>query len=267
MVIAFINWYRLLKQQQSMRGASPGDTMMKRILIVDDESLIGYALSASLRRDDTYIKAVECGKDALSEINHIFYNLCFLDIKLPDACGLDLMKVIKKASPSTFIVIMTGGMVNDPELMKSIVANAHLFISKPFDLERVKSFVNKFIGDGASRPQAGDHSKSWTGYETYENQKHIARQAVMSSTTCAVVASDEEGETSFTAGILEMSDTGMCIRTDYQLKPGQLLRFNDNPVLSTGVVRWSKEGGGEAEDSYHAGVQFVMPEGSLPCTH
>jgi hypothetical protein len=89
----------------------------------------------------------------------------------------------------------------------------------------------------------------------------------MSSTTCAVVASDEEGETSFTAGILEMSDTGMCIRTDYQLKPGQLLRFNDNPVLSTGVVRWSKEGGGEAEDSYHAGVQFVMPEGSLTRTH
>ena len=237
--------------------------MMKRILIVDDESLIGYALSASLRRDDTYIKAVECGKDALSEINHIFYNLCFLDIKLPDACGLDLMKIIKKASPSTFIVIMTGGVVNDPELMKSIVANAHLFISKPFDLERVKSFVNRFIGDGTSHLQAGDHSNSWTGYETFENQRHIARQAVMSSTTCAVVASDEEGETSFTAGILEMSDTGMCIRTDYQLKPGQLLRFSDNPVLSTGVVRWSK-GGGEAEDSYHAGIQFIMPEGSLP---
>ena len=126
--------------------------LMKRILIVDDESLIGYALAASLRRDDTYIKAVECGKDALSEINHIFYNLVFLDIKLPDACGLDIMKVIKKTSPGTFIVIMTGGVVNDPELMKSIVANAHLFISKPFDLERVKLFVNRFIGDGTSRP-------------------------------------------------------------------------------------------------------------------
>jgi hypothetical protein len=175
------------------------------------------------------------------------------------------MKVIKKASPATFIVIMTGGVVNDPELMKSIVTNAHLFISKPFDLERVKLFVNRFIGDGTSHPQAGDHSNSWTGYESFENQTHISRQAVMSNTTCAVVTSGEEGETSFTAGILELSDTGMCIRTDYQLKPGQLLRFSDNPVLSTGVVRWSK-GGGEAEDSYHAGIQFVMPESSLPRT-
>ena len=36
---------------------SLGGTRMKRILIVDDESLIGYSLSASLRRDDTYVKA------------------------------------------------------------------------------------------------------------------------------------------------------------------------------------------------------------------
>jgi len=236
---------------------------MKRILIVDDESLIGYALSAALRRDDTYIKVVECGKDALNEINHIFYNICFLDIKLPDACGLDLMKIIKKASPSTFIVIMTGGMVNDPEPLKSIVSNAHLFISKPFDLDRVKLFVNRFAGED----EGGDHSLRWNGYETFENPKHIARQGVMSSTTCAVVAPDDEhGEKRFTAGILEMSDTGMCIRTDYQLKPGQLLRFSDNPVLSTGVVQWSK-GGEEAEDSYHAGIQFVMPENPAPGSH
>ena len=58
MVIAFIKMDLLLKQYLSMRGAVPGGTMMKRILIVDDESLIGYALSASLLRDDTYIKAV-----------------------------------------------------------------------------------------------------------------------------------------------------------------------------------------------------------------
>jgi len=139
-----------------------------------------------------------------------------------------------------------------------------LFISKPFDLDRVKLFVNRFAEQGMSHDHEEDHSNRWTGYETFEFQKHIARQGVMSSTTCHVVVSDDEqGEKRFNAGILEMSDTGMCIRTDYELKPGQLLRFSDNPVLSTGVVRWSK-GGGEAEDPYHAGIQFVMPEGPLP---
>jgi CheY-like chemotaxis protein len=243
---------------------SPGATVMKRILIVDDENLIRYSLSASLQRDDTYIKAVECGKDALSEINHIFYNLCFLVVNIPDINVLDLMKTIKKSSPLTKIIIMTASVIDEPEIVQSIQANAHLLLSKPFDLDRVKLFVDRILGQEMSLRPEGDHSFSRTGYETFENwqiddKRQRERQAVMPCTTCSVVASDGGlGETSFTAGILEMNDTGMCIRTDYLLKPGQLLRFSDNPVLSTGVVRWSKCGG--ADDSYCAGIQFIMPE-------
>jgi DNA-binding response OmpR family regulator len=243
---------------------SPGDTIVKRILIVDDESLIGYTLSASLRRDDTYVKAVERGKDALSEIDHIFYNLCFLDINLPDMCGLDLMKTIKKTSPATSIIMMTGGVVNDPEHLKSIAAHANLLIFKPFDLDRVKQFVDRFIGKEMSHHQAGDSDIGWTGHETCESRladdkRRRTRKPVMSNTTCAVFYSDnEDRETSFTAGILDISDTGMCIRTDSLLKPGQLLRFSNDLVLSTGVVRWSKGGG--ADNTYRAGIQFVMRE-------
>ena len=240
---------------------------MKRILIVDDESLIRYSLSASLQRNDTYIKAVECGKDALSEISHGFFDLVFLDVNLPDSCGLDLMKTIKKASPDTLIIIMTGGVVNEPGQLRSIQANAHLLLPKPFDLDRFKLFVDRILGLGQERSldPAGDPAGSRAEGGTFENwliddKRKRERKAVMPCTTCSVVASDNgQGEKSFTAGIIEMNDTGMCIRTDYLLKPGQILRFSDNHILSTGVVRWSKNG--EADDSYRAGIQFVMPEG------
>ncbi len=175
------------------------------------------------------------------------------------------MKTIKQSSPGTKIIIMTASVVDDPATIQSIQANAHLLLSKPFDLDRVKLFVDRIIGQGMSIRQSGDHSCSRSGYETFENwliedKRQSERKAVMPNTTCSVVTSDgEHGEKSFTAGILEMNDSGMCIRTDYLLKPGQLLRFSDNPVLSTGVVRWSKSRG--ADDSYHAGIQFVMPEG------
>ena len=129
--------------------------LMKRILIVDDENLIRYSLSAALRQDDTYVKAVECGKDALSEINHIFYDLCFLDVNLPDMNGLDLMKVVKKSSPATKIVIMTGGVVDAPEMLQSIQANANLLLPKPFDLDRIKLFVDRIIGQGMSIRRSG----------------------------------------------------------------------------------------------------------------
>ena len=142
---------------------------MKRILIVDDENLIRYSLSAALRQDDTYVKAVEYGKDALSEINHIFYDLCFLDVNLPDMNGLDLMKVIKKSSPATKIVIMTGGVVDEPEMLQSIQANANLLLPKPFDLDRIKLFVDRIIGQGMSIRRSEEQAFSGSEQEPFEN--------------------------------------------------------------------------------------------------
>jgi DNA-binding NtrC family response regulator len=120
----------------------------KKILIVDDESLIRHSLSAALRQDDIQVKAVPCGKDALGEIDTVFYDLCFLDVNLPDINGLDLMKTVKRSSPATKIIIMTAGMVDEPELVQSIQANANLFLSKPFDLDRVKLFVDRILEQG-----------------------------------------------------------------------------------------------------------------------
>ncbi len=120
---------------------------MKRILIVDDEHLIRHSLSAGLRQDDTTVEAVSCGKDALSEFERNFYNLCFLDIHLPDMNGLDIMKTVKKASPATKIVILTGSEV-DAEMMKSIQENAHLLVAKPFDLDQIKTCTDHLLARG-----------------------------------------------------------------------------------------------------------------------
>ena len=238
---------------------TPGALQMKRILIVDDEDLIRYSLSAALRQDDTLVKPVSCGKEALGEIDTLFYDLCFLDVNLPDINGLDLMKTIKQTSPTTKIIIMTARAVAEPELVRSIQENAALFLSKPFDLDSVKLFVERILGQGTPLRQAG------TGHETFENRlmdgkRQCERKTVMHESFCSVVAADcRPGEKSFLAGILETSETGMCLRTDSLLKPGQILRFSDNFVPSAGVVRWSKGGG--AGDSFRAGIQFV-PEGA-----
>lgn len=184
---------------------------MKRILIVDDENLIGYCLYASLRRDDTYVKTVDCGKDAISEINHIFYNLCFLDVNLPDMNGLDIMKTIKRSSPDTKIIIMTGGVVDEPEMLRSIRANANLLIPKPFDLRRIKLFVERTIGQGTPIRQSEEQSYCEIEHEPFENwmsedNRQYERTAAENCPTCSVVVSETgQGEKRFTAGVLEIS--------------------------------------------------------------
>lgn len=133
-----------------------GDIVVKKILIVDDENLICYALTAALRREDICARSVSCGRDALAEMDHTVYDLCILDINLPDMSGLDIMKTVKKVSPATKIIIMTGGVVS-PEMLKSIQENANLLLPKPFDLERVKSFVDRLLETETPACRARDH--------------------------------------------------------------------------------------------------------------
>jgi DNA-binding NtrC family response regulator len=129
--------------------------VIKRILIVDDEKLICYSLTAALRREGTCVRSVSCGKDALAEIGHTVYDLCLLDIRLPDMNGLDIMKSVKEVSPATKIIIMTASVV-DAEMMRSIEENATLLLPKPFDLDRVKSFVEHILLGGPPEYQTGD---------------------------------------------------------------------------------------------------------------
>ncbi len=124
--------------------------MNDRILIIDDEPFILSQMSAALYNVCDFrgeVKTVENGKDAIKEIGHYFYNICFLDINLPDINGLDVMKKINEKSPETKIVIMTASLVTT-DMKKTIEKEASLFIEKPFDIYQIKAFVKRVLGGG-----------------------------------------------------------------------------------------------------------------------
>ena len=127
--------------------------MKKRILIVDDEPLILSQMSKALYAICGFngeIKLVGNGEDAIKEIRSFFYNICFLDIGLPDMNGLDVMKKINEISSDTRIAIMTGSYVTE-DMQRTIDEGASLFLEKPFDFQQIKAFVNKVSSMGGVR--------------------------------------------------------------------------------------------------------------------
>ncbi len=121
--------------------------MMTKILLVDDENLLLHSLTTTLRHDGADVTAVSSGKDALREIYRFPYDICFLDVQLPDANGLDLMKVVRKVSPETAVIIMTAVELNDGQL-KHLNANAGHYLPKPFDLDQVRLLVRRIREKG-----------------------------------------------------------------------------------------------------------------------
>jgi DNA-binding NtrC family response regulator len=120
--------------------------MNKNVLIVDDEYLLRFTLSATFAHDDTQVKAVATGKEALREINGLPYDLCILDLHLPDANGIDIMKAVLTVSPKTRIIIITGYELDD-ELRKSLLARGCGFLMKPFKLDDIATLADNLLGN------------------------------------------------------------------------------------------------------------------------
>jgi len=233
---------------------------MKKILIVDDESLIRYSLNATFRETDREVVSAATGAEALRAIDENRFDACLLDIHLPDMNGLDIMKKVRAVSPGTKIIIMTGSDVGE-SMMSSIRENAHLLLTKPFDLDEVKLLVERLIAGGPPGPRGSKEGKDRLSYVKWiagDNRK-TERKAVLKSISYLAVAQEgKEAAAVFTADVLDISDAGMRIRTAGRLEPGDCIRVFDKPARCTGVVRWSANTG--VAETCYAGIQFLQPE-------
>ena len=115
-----------------------GLSRVKRVLIVDDEPLIRSGLSKALK-GLAVVETADSGAQAIARVNTRFYDVCFLDVLLPDMSGIDVMRQIQKTSPTTRIVVMTA--YADEPTREMIRREAYRFMEKPLDLSQIKEIV------------------------------------------------------------------------------------------------------------------------------
>ena len=238
------------------------DQLIKKILVADDENLILYSLSSKLQSNNTVVKTVKNGTEALREIGSHFYDVCFLDIHLPDLNGLDIMKTIKQVSPATQIIIMTGSDLDDAT-MRFIQDNASLFLSKPFDLDMVKDSLDKILaGKG---PEYRNDALAYRDYESFVKwltndkrrcQRRFTAKAITFSTgTLVGVNGNAVQRERLSAEVLDISDTGIGMLTMSPLAPGHVITFSNIKEQAAGVVRWSMII--DQSSLFRVGIQFI----------
>lgn len=120
--------------------------MKRRVLIVDDEPLIRQSLARAIRSEMIEVKDCSLGTDALEEINTTNYDLCFIDVNLPDLSGIELMKKIKEISPTTKVVMITACLL-DNEAENEIEKYSYTFIPKPFDIFQIRKVIKLALGE------------------------------------------------------------------------------------------------------------------------
>ena len=78
------------------------------ILVVDDEEVIRRGYARALGEIDCDAQAAEGGEQALRAMEQRPFDVVLLDIRMPGAQGLDVLKTIKRRWPASEVVIITG---------------------------------------------------------------------------------------------------------------------------------------------------------------
>lgn len=112
----------------------------KLMLVVDDDARIRDVLTDIASAEECGVVAVGAGAAALTEIARQSFDIVFLDLVLPDMTGVDVLKEIKRRSPETIVVIVTG-YGDDPIATEALSLGPMILLRKPFAIQDVRQVI------------------------------------------------------------------------------------------------------------------------------
>jgi cyclic di-GMP phosphodiesterase len=114
-----------------------------RILIVDDEPEITEIL-CDLLSEKYDCRTANSGEDALKTLAQIDVQLVISDITMPGMTGLQMIPQVKRFSPNT-VVVMISGMQTVESAIEALRLGAFDYLMKPFDLRQVEAVVKRAL--------------------------------------------------------------------------------------------------------------------------
>jgi len=115
------------------------------ILVVDDHDDIREVLSLFLKKEGYPVFEAANGNDAVEQFKKNSPKLVFLDIRLPDFDGIEVLRRIKEIKNDTPVIMITA--YRDAEkVVQAFRLGAYDCIFKPFDLAYIKTAVMSTIG-------------------------------------------------------------------------------------------------------------------------
>jgi DNA-binding NtrC family response regulator len=113
-----------------------------KVLIVDDDENIRNTMKAILEDEGYLVDLAATGNEAVEKTQNMAYNIALLDIRLPDMEGVELLKLMKDATPRTRKIMVTGY----PSMQNAITAlnkNADAYLIKPVNVEKLLNTVKE----------------------------------------------------------------------------------------------------------------------------
>ena len=129
------------------RHDSPnGSTAQRlRVLVVDDDKVIRHTLAVCLEDIGCEVVAAFSAEQALAAAAQSPLDLAFVDLKLGESSGLDLLPQLFAENPNLPVVVLTGFAAVD-SAVEAVKRGAADYLAKPCTPEQIRRLVAKLTG-------------------------------------------------------------------------------------------------------------------------
>lgn len=151
-----------------------------RILLVEDDAMIGESVRVGLRRDSFTVDWVRDGRAAELALANGVYDLMLLDLGLPKKDGLEVLKSLRRQGNRTPVLILTArDSVSDR--ITGLDSGADDYLVKPFDLDelaaRIRALLRRQAGRADTVIQCGEFALNTATRETTLGGKPLTLSA------------------------------------------------------------------------------------------
>ncbi|MBI2620578.1 MAG: response regulator [Ignavibacteriales bacterium] len=131
------------------------------VLIADDEDGLRSTIAAWLKDEGFGVEEVPDGTEAIKKVQSHDFDVALLDIKMPGANGLEVLRYIKKNSNQTEVVMMTG-MSDVSMAVEAMKLGAREYLTKPLDMDQLvpqlKALLKKRDAEDRIRRLQAEHT-------------------------------------------------------------------------------------------------------------
>ena len=144
---------------------------MANILIVEDEEKLARFVELELTHEGYSVGKASDGRTGLEMALSGKYDLCLLDIMLPELSGLEVLRRLRKSSDLPVLLVTARDAVMDK--VSGLDLGAQDYITKPFAIEELLARIRAALRDAGSRE--AQSQLLICGRLTLDRARHIVR--------------------------------------------------------------------------------------------
>ena len=147
-----------------------------KILLVEDDPNFGSILKSYLELADYEVLLKTDGKQGLGAFKTYSFDLCILDIMMPEMDGFTLAKEIRKMNSKTPVIFLTAKTLKE-DVLEGFRIGADDYLTKPFSprelIARVNAVLRRTSASKVAQIIIGDISIDPERFEVMVNEKHV----------------------------------------------------------------------------------------------